>query len=465
MHKTTTSAFNVTPRLFFPQSFRKPVTATFEGGQVVTDSGLLLLQQAEERMGLISGMAEEIRDSRDSRRVRHALEEMLCQRIYAISAGSEDCNDHNTLCRDPLYKLVAGRSPEDPNATLASQPSLSRFENQVSKNELLRMGESMARTVIANLDVETKSIVLDIDASEDKTHGNQQYVLFNTHTGSVCYFPLFLHLTDDKGRQYVLGGLLRRGAVGQQGTRYLLRKAVQLLRERFPQIQITVRADAGFGGDKIFTRCESLETEYVIRFPGNESLKKLAAGFREDALCQYEHPREEFMEEVLPPVEHYGTFYWKAKEWKKARRIIVKTVVTSPEKVAQYFAVVNKEEVPQDLFRFYHGRGEQENRIKEIKCDLASDRTSCHRFEANQFRLLLHCASNMLFNNLKYAIEQVAPYSKYARAQISTLQRDLIKAGARIIEKCKHVWVHISSTYLHHDLWRQLHAWHLSGFG
>src|SRR5690606_30689584 len=142
--------------------------------------------------------------------------------------------------------------------------------------------------------------------------------------------------------------------------------------------KITVRADAGFGGDKIFRCCESLGVEYVIRFPANTALKKLAAQFREDALCQYEYPRAEFMEKVLLPAEHYDQFYWKAREWKEARRIIVKTVVTSPEDIVQYFAVVNTEQgSPQELFEFYQQRGEQENRIKEIKCDLASDRTSC----------------------------------------------------------------------------------------
>lgn len=461
-----TNTVNSIPRLSFSQSFVKPTTITFEGGQVVTDSGVLLLQQVEERMSLLSGMAECIDDPRDIRRITHDMEEMLFQRVFAIGAGNEDCNDHDVLCRDPLYKMAVGRSPEDPAANLASQPTLSRFENQISKEELLRMGEAMARSVIASLSPETKSVTLDTDASEDKTHGNQQYGLFNRHTASACYFPLFLHLTDDQGRQYVLGSLLRRGAVGQQGTRFMLRKAIQLIRERFPQIKITVRADAGFGGDKIFSCCEHQGVEYMIRFPSNTSLKKLGARFREDALCQYEYPRAEFMEAELPEVVSHRDFYWKAREWKEARRIIVKTVVTSPEDIAQYFAVADTEHgSPQELFEFYQQRGEQENRIKEIKCDLASDRTSCHRFEANQFRLLLHCAANMLFNNLKYAIEAVAPNSKYVRAQISTLQRDLIKVGGRIIERCKHIWVHLSSTYLHHDLWRKLHHYHLSSFG
>lgn len=462
---TNTNTDDFTPRLEFRQSCIKPVTATFEGGQISTDCGLLLLQEADVRLGLCSGMARFMEDTRDSRRITYEQVEMVRQRVYGISSGSEDCNDHDTLRRDPIHKLVAGRSPEDADADLASQPTLSRFENKVSKKALLRMAKEMARQVIASLSPDIKSLVIDIDGSEDKVYGNQQLGLFNTHHHSVCFFPLFLHLTDDQGRQYILGSLLRPGAIGQQGTRYLLKAAIRLIRKRFPEMDITVRADAGFGGDKIFKRCESLDVEYLIRFPSNVSLKAAAKKYIDEALFQYHYPAAEFGEENLPAVEYYGAFYWKAKDWQQPRRIIVKTVVTSADNIAQYFAVTSREETPQELFRFYHQRGEQENRIKEIKNDLACDRTSCHRFEANQFRLLLHCAANMLFNNLQHAILEVAPHSKFVKAQICTLQRDLIKAAGRVIERCKRIWVHLSSTCLHRDLWWKLHTWHLSSFG
>lgn len=454
---------NSTRRLRFLQTSSKAVISTFEGGSLSSDCGAIWLAEADRHLGLISAMAAHIRDSRDARKVVHDVEEMLRQRIYGIGMGYEDCNDHDILRSDAVHKLLAGSVCE--GRDLASQPTLSRFENQVDKRDLLRMGKEMARRVIASLPADTVSVTLDIDATVDPTYGDQQYCLFNGHYKTVCYCPLCLHLTDDRGNQYLLGELLRSGTAALRGSRFMLREAIRLLRERFPQITITVRADAGFGGDALFKCCEFLDVGYVIRFTSNVALKSLTEDFAEEALEQHRRHQEQFSE-AHRETHHYGELLWKAKKWCSPRRIIVKTVVKSPTEITRYFAVVKvAEKTAEELFHFYHLRGEQENRIKEIKCDLQSGRTSCHRFEANQFRVLMHCAANMIWNHLQRTLRNIAPGTRFAQAQISTLQRDLIKVGGRLVERCKHVWMHLSSSYTHSALWSKLHASYASGFG
>jgi hypothetical protein len=257
--------------------------------------------------------------------------------------------------------------------------------------------------------------------------------------------------------------MLRSGTAGSQGGEPMLRKAIELVRERFPEIRIIVRGDAGFGGNPLCSLCEELKVGYTFRFTSNTSLKTLAEKANPKALKLFFKGRSDYDQEKI----FYDDFYWQARNWETPRHIIVKTVVKPRDTFNRYFMVADIEEDYQneDIFNFYHLRGEQENRIKEFKCDLHSDRTSCQTFAANQFRLQLHCAANMLWNRLQVGLKEVAPGTRFASAQIGTLQRDLIKVGARIIERSKHIWVRLSSTYRYYKIFCKLQLHFSAAFG
>lgn len=444
-----------------PQVCSKPLTIDNRGGNLTSDAGVSLLAAANSRMKLTAAIAACILDSRQASKITHSLEAMVSQRVIGIASGYEDCNDHDTLRSDPAHKIANGFTPDDRDG--ATQSTLSRFENSVSEAESLAISEAMARCVIEQLAADTKSVTLDMDDTVDPVHGDQQLALFNGNYGTVCYLPRLVHLTDDKGNQFLLQAMLRSGTAGSQYGESMLRKAIELVRERFPGIRIIVRGDAGFGGNLLCSLCEELKVGYTFRFTSNTSLKVLAEKANPKALKLFFKGRDDSDQETL----FYDDFYWQASNWETSRHIIVKTVVKPRDSFNRYFMVADIEGDYQneDIFNFYHWRGEQENRIKEFKCDLRSDRTSCQNFAANQFRLQLHCAANILWNSLQRVLKEVAPNTHFATAQIATLQRDLIKVGARIIERSKHIWVRLSSTYRHYKIFCKLQLHFSAVFG
>jgi hypothetical protein len=432
--------------LHFPFVSGKAVITRFDGGNITSDAGMLLLAQADRKLGLCQALAESILDARDPSKVAHPLLDLLRERVYAIALGYEDANDLDTLAHDPALRVACGRglTPED---RLASQPTLSRLENAVDSKDLLVMGMRLAALVIAQLPKHTKQVILDVDASEDPCHGQQELELFNGHYNQHCYLPLYVHVTAEDGRQRLLGALLRPGtAEAKCGLFALLRRAIGLLRQHFPKLKITLRADGGFGQAEVLAFCEAEGLPFVLGLPTNRRLKRLAQPYEAQALQRAASQKQ--------PRRYYASFAYQADTWAQSQ-CVIERIEIADDTVKARFVVSNLIHLDaQEVYEFYCGRGEQENRIKEMKLDLHSGRTSCHRFLANQFRLLLHAAACVLLGLLQESLVGTS----LAQAQIATLRLKLLKVGAQAKQSVRAVWFHVSSAFPHQALWSWLYA-------
>jgi hypothetical protein len=461
-----------------PLELSKAVVADFDGGDLTSDGGVVLLAQADRKIGLSAALATALRDTRQQSKVAHTQVEMVRSRLFAIACGYADANDLDSLRHDPAFKVVSGQCPLS-GAALASQPTLSRFENRVGKCELLRLGQVLAQRVVAQLPAQTRRVIIDIDASDDPCHGQQQLEGFNGYYGEHCYLPLFVHLTDERGVQWPLAALLRPGRVTPTlGVRALLERTVQFLRERFSEmgieVEILVRADSGFGCDEVLRTCERLQVRYLIGLPSNRRLQVL--GQATQAKCEAAYQAQvEFAQHApggaasgglsCPAAEvtcsdgcrEFGEFEYKAGSWAHQRRTIIKVEMTQGKLNPRYVVTDLREWGGQVLdaeaiYELYCGRGEQENRIKEMKLDLDSGRTSCHRFLANQARLLLHLAAHLLWTVVRVA----AAGTRWAKAQVATLQLQVQKVAARVRETTRRVWLHLCTGYPYQRDWRLL---------
>ena len=442
-------------RLDFPSVSGKGVIACFDGGDITSDAGAILVGQADRRIGLLSAMASAVRDGRQTAKVTHSLVSMMRQRVIGIACGYEDANDFDTLASDPAMKIACRRAPKS-DGDLASQPTISRLENRVSRADVYAMACEIARTVIGQLPQRTNQIILDLDAYEDPCHGQQEFEFFNAHYDSHCYLPLVLFLTANDGVQRPLGALLRSGKGGQAGVRWVILLAVDLIRERFPKAKIILRADSGFGNAKVLQLCEWLGISYCLGLASNSRLQTLSTPVQMQACWRYSFDREGWQSEGA--CRQFDRFDYKAGSWNRKRRVVVKVEVGNPTEAC----ALKPHYIVTDLFAnapahkahtFYCARGDAENRIKEFKLDLYAGRTSCHRFVANQFRLLLHVAAAILVS----VVQQAARQTAYCNAQAATIRLRLFKLGARVVESTRRIWLHLSSGYPHQDAWHRVY--------
>jgi hypothetical protein len=437
---------NSTLALSFPAVGRKEVVACFDGGDITSDAGALLVAAADRRLGLTEALVAAIDDRREASQVTHPLVELLRTRVFAIALGYEDANDLDRLRQDPALKAACGRLPQTGWA-LASQPTISRLENMVVTRDLVRLGRALAGVVISGLPRQTRTVVIDLDPTDDPCHGQQELELFNGFYGEHCYLPLHMYVTADGGRQQVVGAVLRAGnAATTAGARTLLRRLVRLLRARCPAARITLRADSGFGIEEVLECCEELAVEYVLGLAKNPALQRLSTPVQMDAAlgATYRQAGAEGIE--------CGEFPYQAKTWPQPRRVIAKVEVTRGELNPRYVVTSWTTPSPWEVYRFYCGRGDPENRIKELKVGLASGRTSCHRFLANQFRLLLHVAAYVLLQ----AVQAALAGTGWAAAQVETVRTRLLKVGARVVETCRKVWVHLPTACPVQQIWAHL---------
>jgi hypothetical protein len=432
--------------LQFPFIAGKSVVARFNGGDITSDAGVLLLAQADRNLGLCAALARCILDKRDPSKVVHPLVEMLRERIYALGMGYEDANDLDTLAHDPALRVACGRKLT-PEQRLASQPTISRLENAVDSKDLLEMGLCLAEMVLAQLPKKSKQVILDVDASEDPCHGQQQFEAFNAYYDQHCYLPLFVHVTGEDGRQRLLAALLRPGtADAKAGLFGLLRRALALLRKRCPKAQILLRADGGFGQAEVLEFCAQEGLRFVLGLPTNRRLQALAAPWETREVQRVGRQPE--------PVRAYAEFTYQAESWPQAHQVIERIEIAHGQVNAR-FVVTNLPSLSaREVYEFYCGRGEQENRIKEMKLDLNSGRTSCHRFVANQFRLLLAAAAYVLLGVLQEHLSG----THLERAQVGTLRLKLLKVGAQAKQSVRAIWFRLSSAFPEAALWQHLYS-------
>lgn len=448
--------------------------------QLTSDAGLLPLRQFDEQIGLTRQFAHALDDPRAPRCCDHTFLEMTRSRIYGILADYEDQNDHDTLRHDPVFKLVANRSPDDD--PLASQPTLSRFENAITIASLKRLRDGFIDQFIASFATPPMHLTFDLDAVDDPAHGAQQLVLFHGYFDQYQYFPSFITCADNDQTVMVS---LRPGAVhaalgADDDWEYLVCR----LRQVWPNVHIHVRGDAGYGVPWMYAVCERLSLDYTFGIAANNVLKKRSETLLEQALANFEAQGQ--------PQRLFDAFWYQAGSWSTPRWVIVKAEANA-QGTNRRFIVSNRPGariMPEPTYDDYAARGECENRNKELKCELKIDRTSDHRFLANFFRLYLHAAANNLLVRLRRAFasppvqpappsrvdnEPVPPAALQGRArrcyfnrrrqadplgegQPCTWRSLLIKVAAEVSVTSRRILVRLSAAWPNLDWYRRLAA-------
>jgi hypothetical protein len=428
--------------VLFPDLFDKPMVAAFDEPHLSSDGGAVLLHAAERRYGLIDGFARCLIDDRQPGKVQHPLRDLLAQRIFGIACGYADANDADHLADDPIHKLLLGRDPIAGEA-LASQPTLSRFENGQGRQALYAMGQALATAVVERhrqrLHGRARRITIDLDPTDDPTHGAQQLTFFNGHYDTWCYLPLLAFLTfNDEAEQYLCAAILRPGNVpASQGTRGLLWRLLDLLRQAFPKARFLIRLDGGFATPDLLDLLDAEPgVDYVVAMAENAVLTRLAASAMVEAQAR---------SEASGQTEHvYTDAPYAAKTWSHDRRVIIKAEVVrlagrEPRDNAR-FVITNLRQTPRWIYEHvYCGRGDIENRIKELHNDLEIGRTSCSRFWANQLRVFLTAAAYVLMQEVRLRAARTA----YARAQVGTLRLRLLKLGVRVVVSVRRIVLHL----------------------
>jgi hypothetical protein len=413
----------------------KPVHVAFDGGRLSSDAGVLLLAEIERRLGISERLARCLDDGRDPARVEHTLAEMIRFRALAIAAAYPDANDCNALRDDPAFKLAVGRLPES-DAELCSQPTMSRLENAPGPRALARMMAAMVDLFCDSFARVPARIVLDIDDTEDRVHGHQQLSLFHAHYDGRCFLPIHLYEATT-GKPVAV--ILRAGKTPDGvEVRDVIARVVRRIRRRWPNVEITVRGDSHYGRPEAMAWCETHRIGYVFGLASNQVLHARVADLAEAvALDRLD----------LDPgakTRRYGELRYAARSWTTERRVVVR-VEASAQGVDSRFVVTNLLGLPKTLYeKVYCARGQAENLIKAHKLHLASDRTSCSKASANQFRLIIHTAAYWLLHTLRGLAPKASPWRT---AQFDTLRLAFIKIAARIVEMATRVRVSLPSAY------------------
>ncbi len=426
-----------------PSVARKKVSVGFDGGQLSSDAGVLVLRGVEKKLGLAARLASCIRDRRMPERIEHTLEEMLRLRMFAIAAGYEDADDCDSLRHDPLFKMAVGRAPESGDP-LCSQPTMSRLENAPSKIEIARLAAALVDLFCDSYRRAPSSITLDIDDTVDVVHGQQQLSLFNAHYDERCFLPIHIY---EAGSGKPVAMILREGKT-PSGTevRTVLKHVIGRIRKHWPRVHIVVRGDSHYGRVEAMQWCENQGVDYVFGFAGNDVLHALTREAAEAVSVQ----RALWGQDKR---RGFKAFRYGAKSWDKERRFVARIEAT-PKGLDVRYVVTSLRAGAKHLYEtLYCARGNAENFIKLHKSQLASDRTSCRDPKANQFRLVLHTAAYWLLLTMRAA----APaHSPLRRAEFKTLRLRLIKIAARVVEGAARIRVFLPTACPERDIFRAL---------
>jgi hypothetical protein len=431
----------------FPLLSDKSVQVAFSGGRLSSEGGLPLLAQLDRSLRLSERLAACIQDRRLSTRLRHPLLDLVRQRLYQIAAGYEDANDATALRSDPALKIAVGRAPEsDPD--LASQPTLSRLEQQVRAEECAAINQLLLEHFLEQERPAPREIVLDFDPSEDPTHGQQELAFFHGYYGTYCYLPLFVFArVRGEGEQFLISAELRPSKPKDvDGVLSTLQRLVAGLRKRWPQVRLIFRGDSWFATLALYDWCEANNVAYVIGLPGNPVLGAKSQPWRAAA-------QEAARNGKIGSARRFGEFDYQAEGWRQARRVVVKAEHSVLGANPRYVVTLGlAEKPPRATYRYYGQRGGCENRIKELKAGVKADRTSCHTFTANQFRLLLAAVAYVLFQALRWLARQTG----LSRAQVQQLRLSLLKIAAQVKESRRRVVIQLCRHCPTQTLWRWL---------
>ena len=432
-----------------PSICQKKVTAAFDGGLISSDGGVLLLAGADKRLGLVDTLAAIIPDHRDPAKITHTMSDILRARILAIACGYPDADDLDDLRKDPAFKLACGRLPESGD-DLASQPTMSRWENAPDLRTLIRLTYATVDLWCDSYPRPPKSIMLDIDDTADTVHGHQQLSLFNAHYDERCFLPI--HIYDAATGHCVLT-ILRPGKT-PDGTevRAHLRRLVRRIRMHWPQTQITFRGDSHYGRKEAMEWCEQNGVRYIFGLAPNKVLAEQIFP-RLDECCVRRAIGQ------LDKVRDFTTTRYAAKSWSRLRRVVARIEATRKGADVRYVVTNIKTGSAKHLYEnVYCARGQAENLSKRHKSQLASDRTSCRSPLANQMRLILHTAAYWLMRTLRDAIPQPQPL---ASGEFSTLRLRLLKVAVRVRETASRIRLAFAANCPDAELFRSL-IWSLT---
>jgi len=412
----------------------KKVEADFDGGIITSDGGVLFLREVESKVGVIRRLVDSLRDHRHQSYVDHSYEELLRQRVFQIACGYEDANDCNDLRRDPALKAACGRLPicgDD----LASQPTMSRLENSVSRTDLYRMARALVDIFLSSYESPPEAIILDADDTSDPTYGEQQLSFFNGYYDEYCFMPL--HIYEGRSGKLITTILRPGKRISGKEIVTILKRLVSYIRKRWPKVKIFLRADSHFSAPEVHEWCEKEQVYYVLGQGSNATLKEKVASILKQAHMLYQNSQKR--------IRLFSSFSYQAQSWKEPRRIVAKVEV-SPEGDNVRFIVTNlQSSQPSFIYdTIYCARGRMEGFIKNHKSFLHSDRTSCHSFKANQFRLILHSAAYVL---LHYLTQKGLDGTRWAKAQFNTIQRRILKVGARVRELNTKIKFHFPTSF------------------
>ncbi len=455
-------------RMSFDFLTSKAVVVGPGAAQVSSDAGLLPFRQLDERLGLTRQFAEALSDSRQEGYVDHTFLEMTRMRVYGILADYPDQNDHDVLRSDPIFKLLCDRSTAD--GDLASQPTLSRFENAVDRRSFFRLRDVLIDQFIASFSAPPRHLTLDIDPFDDATHGQQQLTFFHGYYGQYQYLPRAITCAENELALDVclLHGTAHAALGADDDVEYVARR----LREVWPDVRIHVRGDSGLGVPRMYDVCERLDIDYTFGLGMNARLKKLTDPLLAEAVARRDASGE--------AQRMFAAFWYKADSWPAQRWVVVKCEANA-EGTNRRAVVTNRRGalvLPGAAYDGYADRGESENRNKELKAGLQADRLSDHRYFANLFRLYLHTAAYNLLVHMRHAVADPPPlpasgdvpvealagrqrrgwhnhrreHDPLGKGQPCTWRTRLIKVGAYVRESTRRVVVELSSNwpYLRH---------------
>lgn len=444
-----------TQRVLFPGLFEKLVVAQFDQRQGSSDGGAILLQAVDRQLGLSAALAACLRDERQAGKVEHTIHQILGQRIFGLACGYADTNDAARLVHDPVHKLVVGKDPESEQG-LASQPTLCRFENAIGPKELYLCAEALADTVLSRqqrrLKKRVRRVTIDLDATDDPTHGQQQFSFFNGHYHHSCYLPLLAFVSfNEEPEQFLLAAVLQPGNAAPAGAGLgVVRRVIERVRGYFPKAALRVRLDSAYATPEILDYLDEAQVEYVVSLISNPALdRKAEAKMKQVRKLSTASGQSERL---------YGEFSYRTnKTWKQRRRVIYKAEVVREgartPRDNQHFLVTNLKQTPRWVYEtFYCQRGDIENRIKELHHGLEMDRTSCHGFWANQLRVLMTAAAYVLMQEMRIR----ARGTECSRSQVSQLRERLLKIGTQVVVSVRRVVLHLPQSFPAIDIFRRI---------
>jgi hypothetical protein len=416
-----------TTSLGFGRLGRRKIEANFEGGDISSDGGLMLLRQVDRKIGLCAAVAKAIYDPRNPYLVTHTMEDLVSQRILALTSGYEDLNDHGLLRKDTLMQTALGRVED-----LASSPTLSRLETGVTRSDIVNLSSVFVDMFIAKHTTQPKELILDIDASDIPLYGDQERIEFHGYYDCHCYLPLYVYCGRD-----LLCCVLRNSRIdGAKHSAAVIKLLVTRLREQWPGTRFIVRGDSGFCRQLLIRWCERKDVGYVIGLSKNARLNEIVKDWERSLENEYKATGEK--------QRGIHEFTYGAKSWNIERRIVTRLEFGAMGNNPR-FVVTNMNMPAEALYdELYCKRGEAENRIKETQLDLFGTRTSCHKFISNWLRVLFAGFAYLLMQRFK---EMALVGTEFERATTATIRAKLLKIGTAIIRNTRTIRIMFSSCH------------------